>query len=616
MSINPVADAASAALQPAQVRCWTSEDQAGGQPDREFRSDMRYADTNDLINSMQGLAVDGRPLTEVLRLDGASMWQFLPSYLWPDAFRAVEITKAVTDAVRSLAPDALVTLPSGDRYDAMWQQIGSAVAASEDLEHHPRAGKAGLAQNRPLALRPRGLAHVARDRWAQRRAATSSRWTPPTADRKLLFATLLRHWVEDPNRPGHRYDEQLSPLLDSLRAADWQSVVAVDCPYNAAPDLASITARQQETPDWVTWRSFNAHGGPSLAQRRALAQTSNRWGNTVAAAATIAGESLGFRGVELGPALAPTLGERVGAAVAECAEMRAQARRMLEVERPDAVMASYETGPYARALLIEAARVDIPTVGLQHGMILDNHYDYMHAGVGPDPGRHAFTIPDRTCVWGPFWQRVLTQAGHYPDSAVSITGNWRHMRPADERNSAEAGRRALAVPSDQDLVLVCTAAQGTEELVRALGKLPAVLGPSALRIRPHPSEDLDAIAAVYAEEGGDPGHVSRDGELTEVLAASSLVISQLSTVISEAVLADRPVVVADFDRQEGWDAYKRSEATLVAADPDELAAAVATVLSETTVAERLRQGRAKLVDDFFNGRDGRAAERVVAALEG
>lgn len=107
--------------------------------------------------------------------------------------------------------------------------------------------------------------------------------------------------------------------------------------------------------------------------------------------------------------------------------------------------------------------------------------------------------------------------------------------------------------------------------------------------------------------------MSRAGELADVLAASDLVVSQLSTVISEAVLADRPVVVADFDRQEGWSAYKDSEATLVASTADELADAAASV-QDPKVAERLRQGRARLVDDFFGGRDGHAADRVVEAL--
>jgi hypothetical protein len=245
-------------------------------------------------------------------------------------------------------------------------------------------------------------------------------------------------------------------------------------------------------------------------------------------------------------------------------------------------------------------------------MIFDNSYDYMHRDVGPDPGREVFTVPTTTCVWGPFWERVLTDSGHYPRSCVRVTGNWRHSRGGGGRS--EAGRRALSVATDRKCVLVCTAGQQTEALIAGLGPLRESIGDAELRIRPHPSEDLDAIAGAFARAGGDPHHVTRAGELGDVLAAADLVVSQLSTVISEAVLADRPVIVADFDRQQGWSAYKDSDATLVAANGEELASASIAISSSRKVREQLRGGRARLVDDFFNGRDGHAAARVVEAL--
>ncbi len=620
MSIDSVAETASAALQAARLRCWLTDapgsalELSRSRPaDHEFTSDMRYSDTNDLINSLQTLDVDGLGLTELLRMDGASMWQFMPSYLWPDVFRAIELTKVVLEAVESLSPSALVALPCGDRYEMVWEQVSRSVARARGVDHSTGPTKRPWASRRPLALRPRGLAQAARKSRQRRRAAASRHWES-AGSRKLLFATLARHWVEDPARPGRRYDEQLSPLLGSLTEAGWDSVLVVDCPYNAAPDIESIRERQEQTPDSVTWRSFNAHGGASVAERRRTANTCEAWKTVVAHGAASAGDALTFHGVEVGPALAEVLVEGAGAALRECAAMRAEADRMLEAEQPDAVMASYETGPYARSLLIEAARRRIPTVGLQHGMILDNHYDYMHVGVGPDPQRDPFTIPRRTCVWGPFWKRVLTEAGHYPEECVQVTGNWRHAHRPPLTDRAQAGRRALAVEDGRPLVLVCTAAQGTEALVSALGPLRDAIGAAELRIRPHPSENLDAIAAAYGRTGGNPAHVSREGELGDVLAASNLVVSQLSTVISEAVLADRPVIVADFDRQEGWSAYKDSDATLVAASEEELVAASASIDSDPELRERLRAGRTHLVDDFFDGRDGHAAERVVEAL--
>src|SRR5690348_4062227 len=96
--MEPVARDRPASLQPARLTVIADGVAA------EFVSDMGYGDTNDLINSMQTLGLGEQPLATALRYDGASMWQFLPSYIWPDVFRAVEMTKVLTAAVDEHSP--------------------------------------------------------------------------------------------------------------------------------------------------------------------------------------------------------------------------------------------------------------------------------------------------------------------------------------------------------------------------------------------------------------------------------------------------------------------------------------------------------------------------------
>ena len=109
-------------------------------------------------------------------------------------------------------------------------------------------------------------------------------------------------------------------------------------------------------------------------------------------------------------------------------------------------------------------------------------------------------------------------------------------------------------------------------------------------MRPHPSEDVDELDAALTAAGGPARGVTRNGDLADVLAAASVVVSQLSTVIAEALLADRPVIVADFAEQEGWTLYKESSACLLASSAGGAREALTRVRSDADLRSRMASG--------------------------
>ena len=397
---------------------------------------------------------------------------------------------------------------------------------------------------------------------------------------------MTRHWVEDPNRTGRRYDEQLSPLLAAILAAGWDSVAAIDCPYDGPTDVESIRERNAGSPAEVGWQAFGAVAAVSRDRRRHFSRTCRELWERISGSRELQ-EGLRFAGVPVFPALREVLQQAVVETLPRCMAIRDQARTTIERAGARGLIATYETGPYPRALLIEAARAGIPTVGPQHGMILDNHYDYMHVGVGPDPQLDPFTIPRPTCVWGEFWKRALTEDGHYPAESVQVTGSWRYDAAADDGGRSGAGAARSAAEDGRPLVLVCSCGSGARRscavaaAARSIGAAPPSDQPTPLG---GPGRHRRAL---YGRTGRTGARQPR-GRLADVLAAASIVVSQLSTVISEAVLADRPVIVADFARQEGWSAYKDSDACLVlgpASSRRPLVAACASIDSDLALRE-------------------------------
>jgi CDP-glycerol glycerophosphotransferase (TagB/SpsB family) len=90
-------------------------------------------------------------------------------------------------------------------------------------------------------------------------------------------------------------------------------------------------------------------------------------------------------------------------------------------------------------------------------------------------------------------------------------------------------------------------------------------------------------------------------------------LSQISTVVSEAILLDRPVILVDFSASNSFAAhFTGSGACLEVREPGMLAATVSQCLDDPIVRMNLEEARRQFVEDFFFGMDGKAAVRVAA----
>ena len=229
-----------------------------------------------------------------------------------------------------------------------------------------------------------------------------------------------------------------------------------------------------------------------------------------------------------------------------------EAGAALDELHPKVVLTYAEAGGWGRALVLEARRRDIPSVGLQHGFIYRHWLNYLHE---PDEfcrrrRRTAAScpIPTRTLVYDRYAEHHLTTAGHYPPGSLAVTGNARLDDLA--RGVAAVGadtrldiRTRLGVQPQQTLAVL--AAKFTEirdhlpGLVAAVEGLPRV----HLAIKPHPAE----TPSVYAALSGGRSNVSiapEDLDLARLVASADGLVTMYSTVaIDGLALSTMPSLV-------------------------------------------------------------------------
>jgi hypothetical protein len=256
-------------------------------------------------------------------------------------------------------------------------------------------------------------------------------------------------------------------------------------------------------------------------------------------------------GWDLGPAMAEIVrdyegvwldGQRLG--------MR-RAERLLREMRPGVVFVDHEG---VRTLWLAASRRSgIPIVAIQHGVIYRANPEYCHEL------HRALVRPDTTCVFGPFERDLLIEQGHYSPASVVITGSARSdpavaSRPEtpDER---AAVRSELGV-QDGDRLLVVSVAHNpiagdlhSAEMVGRLlgGPLPGI----HLAFKLHPQDRTQgpfaALLRGLAVAGGyatPPISVIRDMDLYRLLRAADAHLGQYSTVLTDAVVAGTPNLIA------------------------------------------------------------------------
>ena len=204
-------------------------------------------------------------------------------------------------------------------------------------------------------------------------------------------------------RETPRGEHYIGPVLDALAAKLEREAIA----YVGVGPRRNFRARRWWDP--LTGRAAPQQVTPieRLAPAAALRESRELWGARHELGRALTGgddirSAAVFNGVDLWPIL-----DRELQATA-CLQWPWSARAMdesaaaLDALSPDVVLTYAEAGGWGRALLIEARRRGIPSVGLQHGFIYRHWLNYLPRDRRARAGwcRHArFPHPDRTLVF-------------------------------------------------------------------------------------------------------------------------------------------------------------------------------------------------------------------------
>jgi len=254
----------------------------------------------------------------------------------------------------------------------------------------------------------------------------------------------------------------------------------------------------------------------------------------------------------------------------------------------------------------------------------------------------------RFCLWGPAFQRMLVdEAGNDPDLFV-LTGNPRFddvtitPYPPEEqgvkevvdgkgRGDGESGmedeeegtedERPMVSPRRTRIVtLISQPSRGMmtgkmkEAILETLARVARERDDIQVLVRKHRLESDDDTPERISSDIRNMTVSDPDEPLFDLLARTDLVVASYSTVITEAVVAQRPVIVAHFKDDPYPGVYPDAGVAHLVRDAEEFRSSLHTFLDDPGTAQGLLSHRDRFIEDMFLRLDGKGAERTAEVI--
>jgi hypothetical protein len=338
------------------------------------------------------------------------------------------------------------------------------------------------------------------------------------------------------------------------------------------------------------------------------------WTTITGQVATAPRVPLEIAGIDLGPLLLASVRDFAQRALRSSLRARARAAAFLDEFRPAALVLVNE---YSRAGWVSAAlQRGIPVFAIQHGVIYALHPGYRH------PRHEGVPYPTLTFVFGDYEARLLQQVGGFRADEILVAGSPRlDLVPAADPPAAGKSRkrirRALGVAGRDRLLVISTTWEDLQRrvyLASAIGRLfDAPLPGVHVVFKQHPAELDDGPYRVLidgiARAGGfraPPVSVVRDIDLYELLHAADAHLGLYSTVITDAVAAGVPNLIATTHAHRDLLGYVDAGVARPVGSAAELVAAL------DSLAPPADGRRSTFLADHFA--PGDASGRIVAAI--
>ncbi len=447
-----------------------------------------HLEANAWIKRLRLVRYGSQTMRERFMYRDESLWWFTELYLhrMRRLDRAVATVLALDLAIAGEGPARMVISGGDDTVAAVAQAVANARGLPIDIEHTVAAPSHTSHESRLIGVTAR------LSRWRLGRPITPLRATVAAFVHTAFWRAS--HGADRGGEEGY-----IGPVLDA---------VAERLPHEALALVGVGPRRNFRARRWWDPVANAGHAPASvtpiekLAPMRSIASALAFWRERrVLADAIVSGDDIRaaavFESCDLWEILSRDLRETALLQWPWSARAMDEAGAALDALQPAVAVTYAEAGGWGRALMIEARRRGIRSVGVQHGFIYRHWLNYQHEvdelqPVGRDRGA---PIPDCTLLFDRYAEEGLTAHGHYPSDHLIVTGNARldvlasrvHAMTTAERDAA---RRNAGGAPDRPFALLAAKFSEIRDVLAAFVRAVASEPTLQVASKAHPAETI------------------------------------------------------------------------------------------------------------------------------
>jgi hypothetical protein len=566
------------------------------------------------IKQLRHLQVDGQPFRRRFTLRGDSLWWFAELYLHKhQALLNVFRTIAAFETLRTREAPRLIGI---DRAGPIVGALAPLFASKNGIRYESGPGTASAAIRKlRLDLRARALTLAAQ---LSRMRDTS----PPSRSARATVAAFVHRAFWQSTGTEGSAESYIGPVLGELetRLSDRIVYVGVGPSENFRARRWWHPVVHQSGRDGAVIPIESFAPGPALHDSHAIWRDRHAFRRALFDSPQLRHHAT-IAGYDCWPIIREQL---TGIAFLQwpwSARAMDEAAAALDALHPDVVVTYAEAGGWGRALVLEARRRGIPSVGLQHGFIYHSWLNYLHQDdeMQPDannPADRGFPLPTRTLVFDEYARTHLERSGRFPHASLIVAGSPRldalvqavaRLTPFE----IAAARAAASAPPGADLVLFVAKYSQSKSVLSALVDAVARMTRVHLAIKAHPAETPEAYSSLV-EDHNNVTVLPANTPLGPLLAASKVVITVNSTVALDAGVLGIPALVIGLPNN--LSPFVAAGVMSGAATPAEIEPALRRILYDEEFRLQIERSRAEYLRRFAIRSDGRAAARSADAV--
>jgi len=266
--------------------------------------------------------------------------------------------------------------------------------------------------------------------------------------------------------------------------------------------------------------------------------------------------------------------------------------RIFRRKKPSVVVVADDLHSNGRSACIIARRCGVPSFCLQNGPISVDDFGF----------RPIFA--DRFIAWGEETRRWLISHGE-DESRVIVCGSPRYDALKQIIDSSQEGGEkcilyANSMFEDREV------SERLEGIIYLSKRIK-----HRLIIAPHPSMPPEYFIHKVTNKGVEY-QVLKGGLMNAIRKAVVVIIGNSGAGI-EAIISGKDLIVYNPGRIDSFIPYSRYGAAVEVYDTTELVKATEEILNGNI---KLEEGRARFIDDYLMGLEGRSVERIVRIIEG